>query len=71
MLLQGPVTSWYSRIRALSWLTSRWSIARLLLTKASGLLTSWATPATICPSEESFSDWMSWASARLRSSCVT
>ena len=32
----------------------------MLLTNESGLLISWATPATIWPSPASFSDWTSW-----------
>ena len=54
-----------------TWPTSRWRMARLLVTNASGLLISCATPATILPMAESVSDWTSWLSARFSSWCVS
>ena len=50
--------------------TSRWSTATLLMTNASGLLISWATPATIWPRAASFSDCTSWLWAFFSSSCA-
>ena len=46
----------YSSSRPLTSAKSRWRIATLLVTNASGLLTSCATPATRLPNAASFSD---------------